>query len=106
MSITLEESKGTKELVKLHSMLRDLEESNDLPSPSEKGDKSPNELFLSKDVVAVSSELEDNNNTEESPRKASSLSRNCVLSEASLLGGELGYSRFEDDIAIEEDDSW
>ena len=107
MNETNEESKGTKELKKLHSMLRDLEEDNDLlPGATSDDNQHLKDFCDSQDSLVVSSDLK-NNNTVDGNRHLQSDSR-VLKAENSLffVREEIDLATFEDDITIEDENSW
>lgn len=106
MGTRTEDSKGMKELEKLHSMLRNIEEINDIQTVMEKGGEEPaDDLITSKDVRLGYKEVGDNNNSEEQ-KDGKFLCSDVVFSESSLLDGNVDFKNFEDDIVLEEDDTW
>ena len=101
MDEAIVESKGLKATMKLHSMLRDLEEVNDIHVASEKRLHKDN--LESHDIAGIGSDSQNNNKYKEDNYQERDKEKN-EFTDRSLLGKELDLN--DDDIAIEEDDGW
>ena len=101
MDEAIVESKGIKATMKLHSMLRDLEEVNDIHVASERRLLEGN--LESHNIAAIGSDLQNNNKCNEDNHQEKDKEKNRY-SGRSLLGKEVDLN--DDDIAIEEDDGW
>ena len=96
------ECKGAKATLKLHSMLRDLEEENDIHIASEK--HLLNDHLASLNMAAVNKDLQNNNNNVDEDECQQTDNEKQSSIRMSLLDKEVDST--DDDIAIEEDDGW